>query len=59
MVASHNEDTIRFTVKSMEEYGIRPLDRVICFGQLLGMCDNISMPLGKYLINIKYFVCHF
>lgn len=47
MIASHNEDTVRYTVKKMAEHGIHPLDRVICFGQLLGMCDHISLPLGK------------
>lgn len=47
MVASHNEETIRYTVSEMASNGIHPLDRVICFGQLLGMCDHISLPLGK------------
>lgn len=47
MVASHNEETVGYTVNKMREYGIHPLDRVICFGQLLGMCDHISLPLGK------------
>ncbi|KAH6932372.1 hypothetical protein HPB50_005088 [Hyalomma asiaticum] len=46
MVASHNEDTIRFAVNKMQELGIRPDDRVVCFGQLLGMCDQVSFPLG-------------
>ena len=31
----------------MKENGIGPQDRLICFGQLLGMCDHISFPLGK------------
>lgn len=35
----------------MEEFGIRPEHRVVCFGQLLGMCDQVSFLLGK----IDYF----
>lgn len=48
MVASHNEDTVRFAIEKMKEIGIEPEDKVICFGQLLGMCDYITFPLGKY-----------
>lgn len=31
----------------MEELGLHPADRQVYFGQLLGMCDQISFPLGK------------
>lgn len=47
MVASHNEDTVRFAIEKMKEIGVSPEDKVICFGQLLGMCDYITMPLGN------------
>ncbi|XP_070331910.1 proline dehydrogenase 1, mitochondrial isoform X2 [Odocoileus virginianus] len=47
MVASHNEDTVRFTLHRMEELGLHPADRQVYFGQLLGMCDQISFPLGQ------------
>jgi hypothetical protein len=47
MVASHNEDTVRFAIQKMKEFGIEPEDKVICFGQLLAMCDYITFPLGE------------
>ncbi|KAI5133469.1 Proline Dehydrogenase 1 [Manis pentadactyla] len=47
MVASHNEDTVRFTLRRMEELGLHPAGRQVYFGQLLGMCDHISFPLGQ------------
>lgn len=57
MVASHNEDTVRFAIEKMKEIGISPEDKVICFGQLLGMCDYITFPLGKFMIFIFWFAC--
>ncbi|KAL1130254.1 hypothetical protein AAG570_013192 [Ranatra chinensis] len=47
MVASHNENTVRFAIEKMKEIGVSPEDKVICFGQLLGMCDYITFPLGQ------------
>ncbi|KAM4054077.1 proline dehydrogenase 1, mitochondrial isoform 1-T1 [Anomaloglossus baeobatrachus] len=47
MVASHNEDTVKFTLKRMNELGIYPNEKKVYFGQLLGMCDQISFPLGQ------------
>ncbi|KAL4834113.1 hypothetical protein H8958_018136 [Nasalis larvatus] len=47
MVASHNEDTVRFTLRRMEELRLHPADHQVYFGQLLGMCDQISFPLGQ------------
>lgn len=31
----------------MEELGLHPDDGQVSFGQLLGMCDQISFPLGE------------
>ena len=47
MVASHNEDTIRQTVLLMQENDVKPQDRIVCFAQLLGMCDYVTFPLGQ------------
>ncbi|CAL8327708.1 unnamed protein product [Arctogadus glacialis] len=47
MVASHNEDTVRHTLRRMNELGLAPAEGKVSFGQLLGMCDQISFPLGR------------
>ncbi|XP_037373860.1 hydroxyproline dehydrogenase isoform X2 [Talpa occidentalis] len=46
MVASHNEESVHQATKRMWELGI-PLDGPVCFGQLLGMSDHISLALGQ------------
>ncbi|KAH0625485.1 hypothetical protein JD844_015017, partial [Phrynosoma platyrhinos] len=45
MVASHNKDTVKFTLRRMADLGIHPSENKIYFGQLLGMCDQITFPL--------------
>nr|XP_012309642.1 proline dehydrogenase 1, mitochondrial [Aotus nancymaae] len=47
MVATHNEDSVRFTLRRMEELCLHPAGHQVYFGQLLGMCDQISFPLGQ------------
>nr|XP_019954544.1 PREDICTED: proline dehydrogenase 1, mitochondrial-like [Paralichthys olivaceus] len=47
MVASHNEDTVKHTIRRMNELGLVPTENKVYFGQLLGMCDQISFPLGQ------------
>uniref|UniRef100_A0A671QK70 Proline dehydrogenase n=1 Tax=Sinocyclocheilus anshuiensis TaxID=1608454 RepID=A0A671QK70_9TELE len=47
MVASHNEDTVKFTLEKMNETSLSPTENKVYFGQLLGMCDQISFPLGQ------------
>ncbi|XP_038229439.2 proline dehydrogenase 1, mitochondrial-like [Dermochelys coriacea] len=47
MVASHNEDTVKFVLCRMAELGIHPSEKKVYFGQLLGMCDQITFPLGQ------------
>ncbi|KAJ7309586.1 hypothetical protein JRQ81_007638 [Phrynocephalus forsythii] len=47
MVATHNKDTVQFTLRRMADLGIHPSENKIYFGQLLGMCDQITFPLGQ------------
>ncbi|XP_060916940.1 proline dehydrogenase 1, mitochondrial [Labrus mixtus] len=47
MVATHNEGTVKYTLEKMNEMGLSPTENKVYFGQLLGMCDQISFPLGQ------------
>ncbi|KAK5852087.1 hypothetical protein PBY51_023588 [Eleginops maclovinus] len=47
MVATHNEDTVKYTLEKMNEMNLSPAENKVYFGQLLGMCDQISFPLGQ------------
>ncbi|CAI5659014.1 hydroxyproline dehydrogenase isoform X1 [Oreochromis niloticus] len=47
IVATHNEESVRRAVKRMEELGIDRDGGSVCFGQLLGMCDHVSLTLAK------------
>ncbi|XP_078135762.1 hydroxyproline dehydrogenase [Sander vitreus] len=47
IVATHNEESVRQAAKRMEELGIDNDGGSVCFGQLLGMCDHVSLTLAK------------
>ncbi|XP_068439305.1 hydroxyproline dehydrogenase [Clinocottus analis] len=47
IVATHNEESVRRAAKRMEELGMDNDGGSVCFGQLLGMCDHVSLTLAK------------
>ncbi|CAM9137368.1 unnamed protein product, partial [Lampetra fluviatilis] len=47
IVATHNEESVRQAVSRMKLLGIPPDSAAVCFGQLLGMCDHVSLTLGR------------
>ncbi|KAF1582666.1 Hydroxyproline dehydrogenase, partial [Eudyptes moseleyi] len=47
MVATHNEASVLQAARRMEELGIPRRGGTVCFGQLLGMCDHVSLALGR------------
>lgn len=47
MIATHNEECIKYGVKRMKELNIKPEQGHVSFGQLYGMCDHVSCELGK------------
>ncbi|XP_049518855.1 hydroxyproline dehydrogenase [Dermacentor silvarum] len=47
VVATHNEDSIRTATRRMQELGLAVNDKRVSFGQLLGMYDHITFPLGR------------
>ncbi|XP_006818452.1 hydroxyproline dehydrogenase-like [Saccoglossus kowalevskii] len=47
IIASHNEESINLAVNKINELGIDKTDGTVCFGQLLGMCDQVSYALGQ------------
>ncbi|XP_072312718.1 hydroxyproline dehydrogenase [Eucyclogobius newberryi] len=47
IVATHNEESVRLAAQRMEALGIDKAAGSVCFGQLLGMCDHVSLTLAK------------
>uniref|UniRef100_A0A803TNU2 Proline dehydrogenase n=1 Tax=Anolis carolinensis TaxID=28377 RepID=A0A803TNU2_ANOCA len=47
IVATHNEASVMHAVQRMAEMGIDKAAGPVSFGQLLGMCDQVSLALGQ------------
>ena len=56
MVGSHNQDSIRRIIQKMKTNSIDKQVGGVFFGQLLGMADNLTFPLGQHGYNV-YKVC--
>ncbi|KAJ3608045.1 hypothetical protein NHX12_025095 [Muraenolepis orangiensis] len=46
IIATHNEESVCRTVQRIQELGINKDGGSVCFGQLLGMCDHVSLTLA-------------
>ncbi|CAN0086643.1 unnamed protein product [Pylaiella littoralis] len=46
MMATHNQASIQHAIALMQKLGIRRRQDGVSFGQLLGMADNVTFPLG-------------
>ncbi|XP_062993869.1 hydroxyproline dehydrogenase [Elgaria multicarinata webbii] len=47
IVATHNEASVMHAVQRMAEMSVDKGTGPVCFGQLLGMCDQVSLALGQ------------
>ncbi|KAG0046196.1 hypothetical protein BGZ83_008612 [Gryganskiella cystojenkinii] len=55
-VASHNKDSVIRTCERMQEFDLSPQSGLVMFGQLMGMCDQISYTLGQHGYGIYKYV---
>ncbi|KAG0057740.1 hypothetical protein BGZ83_003638 [Gryganskiella cystojenkinii] len=55
-VASHNKDSVMRTCERMQDLGLSSQSELVMFGQLLGMCDQISYTLGQHGYGIYKYV---
>jgi len=46
-VASHNENTVEFALKTMDTMNVKRNDGLVSFATLFGMCDYLTFPLAS------------
>jgi hypothetical protein len=56
MVATHNQESVTGVIGAMRDLGIEPRLGGVSFGQLLGMCDHVSINLGKAGYSVYKYV---
>eukprot|EP00922_Rhytidocystis_sp_ex-Travisia-forbesii_P044427 GHVS01066271.1.p1 GENE.GHVS01066271.1~~GHVS01066271.1.p1 ORF type:complete len:608 (+),score=90.81 GHVS01066271.1:125-1948(+) len=47
LMGTHNENSILKAMNLLQQRGFQPEDAPVSFAQLLGMCDHVSLSLGK------------
>eukprot|EP00922_Rhytidocystis_sp_ex-Travisia-forbesii_P048764 GHVS01072634.1.p1 GENE.GHVS01072634.1~~GHVS01072634.1.p1 ORF type:complete len:605 (-),score=70.05 GHVS01072634.1:583-2397(-) len=47
LMGTHNENSVLKAISLLQQKGFRPEDAPVAFAQLLGMCDHVSLSLGK------------
>jgi len=56
MIASHNIDSIKYAISRMDSLNIQRDSGEVFFGQLLGMCDQVTFPLGQAGYSVYKYV---
>jgi len=56
MIASHNIDSIKYAISRMDSLNIPRNSGEVFFGQLLGMCDQVTFPLGQAGYSVYKYV---
>lgn len=56
MIASHNIDSIKYATSRMDSLNIPRNSGEVFFGQLLGMCDQVTFPLGQAGYSVYKYV---
>eukprot|EP01065_Artemidia_motanka_P047974 TRINITY_DN7625_c0_g1_i1.p1 TRINITY_DN7625_c0_g1~~TRINITY_DN7625_c0_g1_i1.p1 ORF type:complete len:600 (+),score=126.18 TRINITY_DN7625_c0_g1_i1:64-1863(+) len=56
LFGSHNRKSLELIVETMQKLGIDKRHGGVYFGQLLGMADNLTLPLGQSGYNVYKYV---